>query len=62
MYDVYKKRHYQFTKSDDLEDFKVIDNEVTMDFHPRHGTVMSITNKEAKRLRKKWMMDTEKKH
>jgi arabinoxylan arabinofuranohydrolase len=56
MYDVYRKGKYQFTKSDDLENFKVIDQEVTMDFHPRHGTVMSITDKEAKRLRKKWMM------
>lgn len=61
MYDVYRKRKYQFTKSDDLENFKVIDQEVTMDFHPRHGTVMSITNKEAKRLREKWMMGAEKK-
>lgn len=59
MYDVYRKRQYQFTISDDLENFKVIDQEVTMDFHPRHGTVMSITNKEAKRLRKKWMIGTE---
>lgn len=59
MYDVYKKGQFQFTKSDDLENFKLIDQEVTMDFHPRHGTVMSITKKEAKRLRKKWMIDTE---
>ncbi len=61
MYDLYRKRQFQFTKSDDLENFKIIDQEVTMDFHPRHGTVMSITKKEAKRLRKKWMIGTEKK-
>ena len=59
MYDVYRKGQYQFTKSDDLENFKVIDQQVTMDFHPRHGTVISITDKEAKRLRKKWMIGTE---
>lgn len=54
MYDVYTKGRYQFTKSTDLEHFEIIDNEVTMDFHPRHGTVMPITGKEMKRLVKKW--------
>lgn len=54
MYDVYTKGKYQFTTSRDLENFTVIDNEVTMDFHPRHGTVMPITIKEAKRLKKHW--------
>ncbi len=54
MYDVYKHGRYQFTKSRDLENFTVIDNEVTMDFHPRHGTVMPITEEEAKRLVRKW--------
>lgn len=51
MYDVYGKGRYQFTKSDDLENFKVIDNDVTMDFHPRHGTIIQITKKEAERLK-----------
>lgn len=59
MYDVYQKGRYQFTKSSDLENFKVIDQEVTMDFQPRHGTVMSITNEEANRLRKKWLTTTD---
>jgi len=54
MYDLYTKGRYQFTKSTDLENFKVIDNEVTMNFHPRHGTVMPITTKEVKKLVKKW--------
>jgi arabinoxylan arabinofuranohydrolase len=54
MYDVYKKGRYQFTKSRDLEKFEVIDEQMTMDFHPRHGTVMSITKEEAERLRKQW--------
>ena len=54
MYDVYTKGKYQFTKSTDLQNFTVIDQEVTMDFHPRHGTVMPITKKETKALLKKW--------
>ncbi|GEN77236.1 family 43 glycosylhydrolase [Chryseobacterium hagamense] len=54
MYDVYMKGKYQFTKSRDLEHFTVIDQEISMDFHPRHGTVMPITNAELKRLFSKW--------
>jgi len=53
MYDVYMKGKYQFTKTKDLQQFRVIDQDVTMDFHPRHGTVMPITIQEAKRLGKK---------
>ncbi|KOS07520.1 glycoside hydrolase [Flavobacterium akiainvivens] len=54
MYDVYTKGRYQFTKSTCLEHFKAIDNEVTMDFHPRHGTVLPITRGELKALFAKW--------
>lgn len=54
MYDVYTKGKYQFCKSDDLENFTVIDNEISMDFHPRHGTVIHVSAKEAKRLLSKW--------
>jgi len=54
MYDVYTKGKYQFTKSADLENFTLIDNEISMDFHPRHGTVMPITGKEEKALLKEW--------
>jgi len=54
MYDVYTKGKYQFTKSNDLEHFSVIDNEVSMDFHPRHGTIMPITAAEIKTLLNKW--------
>jgi arabinoxylan arabinofuranohydrolase len=54
MYDVYTKGRYQFTKSTDLQNFTVIDEEISMDFHPRHGTVMPITAKEVKRLKRKW--------
>ena len=54
MYDLYTKGRYQFTRSSDLENFKVIDQSVTMDFHPRHGTVLPITKTELSRLLKKW--------
>lgn len=54
MYDVYTKGKYQFTKSSDLRNFTVIDQEVSMDFHPRHGTVLPITAEEAARLEGKW--------
>ncbi|MEJ6981219.1 family 43 glycosylhydrolase [Pedobacter sp. P351] len=55
MYDVYMHGKYQFTKSTDLKTFKVIDNEVSMNFHPRHGTIIPITAKEAESLVSKWM-------
>jgi arabinoxylan arabinofuranohydrolase len=54
MYDVYKKGRYQFTKSKDLENFSVIDNDISMDFKPRHGTILPITRSELKRLTQKW--------
>jgi arabinoxylan arabinofuranohydrolase len=50
MYDVYRNGKYEFCKSKDLENFEVIKTGVTMDFHPRHGTVMPITAQEAKAL------------
>jgi len=54
MYDVYMKGRYQFTETLDLENFKIIDNEISMDFHPRHGTVIPITNKEMNSLIERW--------
>ena len=54
MYDLYTKGKYQFTRSSDLMKFEVIDNEISMNFHPRHGTVMPITKAELKRLIEKW--------
>jgi arabinoxylan arabinofuranohydrolase len=54
MYDVYTKGRYQFTQTKDFKNFKIIDDKVTMNFHPRHGTVMPITAEEKKRLEKKW--------
>lgn len=54
MYDVYTKGKYQFTKTKDFEHFQIVDNEVSMDFHPRHGTVLPISAEEASRLMAKW--------
>lgn len=56
MYDMYTSGRYQFTKSTDLRNFSVIDEEISMNFHPRHGTVMPITATELKRLISKWGM------
>jgi len=54
MYDVYMKGTYQFTESTDLENFKVIDEAISMDFHPRHGSIIPITRKELKAITDRW--------
>ncbi|HEU0126711.1 family 43 glycosylhydrolase [Flavobacterium sp.] len=54
MYDVYTKGRYQFTKTKDLENFKVIDQDISMDFNPRHGTILPITRSELTRITNKW--------
>ena len=54
MYDVYMKGRYQFTETTDLQHFKVIDHDVKMDFHPRHGTIIPITRDELLRITDKW--------
>lgn len=53
MYDVYKNGKYEFTKSRDLENFRIL-NGVSMNFTPRHGTVIQITSEEAQALAGKW--------
>ncbi|RZK26090.1 MAG: beta-xylosidase, partial [Hymenobacter sp.] len=54
MYDLYTKGKYQFTRTSDLQHFTVVDKDISMDFHPRHGTVLPITAAEAARLAKRW--------
>jgi arabinoxylan arabinofuranohydrolase len=54
MYDMYTKGSYQFTQSTTLDSFSIVDNKISMNFHPRHGTVMAITKKELNALIKKW--------
>jgi hypothetical protein len=50
MYDVYTRGYYEFTKSTDLKHFTVT-NEFTLDFNPRHGTIIPITKEEITRLK-----------
>ncbi|MDE6071213.1 MAG: glycoside hydrolase family 97 catalytic domain-containing protein [Muribaculaceae bacterium] len=54
MYDVYKKGGYDFTETTDLQNFKNTERKVTMNFHPRHGTVIPVTAEEMARLKEKW--------
>lgn len=54
IYDMYTSGHYQFTESTDLVNFSIIDQSVTMDFQPRHGSVIPITTEEKERLLKQW--------
>ena len=54
LYDVYGRGEYQFCESVDLDHFRVIDNEISMDFKPRHGTVIPITRQELEALTDKW--------
>ncbi len=56
MYDVYMKGKYQFCESKDLDVFHVIDHEISMDFHPRHGSIIPLTKKELKALTDQWGM------
>jgi len=58
MYDVYMDGRYQFTESNDLENFKVIDQQVLMNFHPRHGMVIPITKFESERLLRTFPSDS----
>lgn len=54
MYDVYIADSYQFAESSDLVNFRAIDSEVTMDFHPRSGAILPITKAELDRLYDRW--------
>ncbi|MCL7986700.1 family 43 glycosylhydrolase [Sphingobacterium sp. lm-10] len=54
MYDVYGKGKYQFCESVDLDVFKVIDEEISMDFHPRHGSIIPLSRSELKALTDRW--------
>lgn len=54
MYDVYGKGKYQFCESRDLDVFHVIDHDVNMDFHPRHGSIIPLSRKELKAVTDRW--------
>ncbi|MDR3217644.1 MAG: family 43 glycosylhydrolase [Dysgonamonadaceae bacterium] len=59
MYDVYKKGSYEFCESEDLDKFKVFDHEISMNFHPRHGTIIPVTRQELKTLTDRWGIPAE---
>ena len=54
MYDLYSNGRYEFQRSTDLFQFTKETESFTKDFFPRHGSVISITKAEAKRLEQKW--------
>lgn len=54
MYDVYGKHRYEFCESVDLDRFNVINEKITMDFHPRHGSIIPISRSELVALTNKW--------
>jgi len=54
MYDCYTTGRYEFTESTDLSNFCLAKKTMSMDFTPRHGTVIPITTEEATRLANKW--------
>ncbi len=54
MYDMYTSGKYQFCETTDLKNFTVIDADINMNFHPRHGSVVAITRQEMNRLLSKW--------
>lgn len=54
MYDLYSSGRYEFQRSTDLFIFTQKPESFTKNFHPRHGSVISITREEALRLDKKW--------
>lgn len=56
MYDEYMSGRYGFAESTDLNTFTPATRKMTMDFHPRHGTVMPITTDELKRITRRWGM------
>jgi len=54
MYDVYRNRNYEFVESTDLDTFQLATDKFKLNFHPRHGTIIPITQPEFERLVKKF--------
>lgn len=54
MYDLYSSGRYEFQRSEDLYHFTDKPESFVKDFHPRHGSIIGITRKEAKRLSQQW--------
>lgn len=54
MYDLYRDKRFEFQRSNDLTTFSAEPESFTKNFNPRHGSVISITRDEARRLQAKW--------
>ncbi len=54
MYDLYADGRYEFQRSTDLFNFTEKPESFTKNFHPRHGSVISITRDEVRCLNEKW--------
>ena len=54
MYDLYSNQRYEFQRSKDLFSFTSEPEKFSKNFNPRHGSVISITREEARRLQSKW--------
>jgi hypothetical protein len=54
MYDVYGRGRYEFCESVDLDRFRAVNDRISMDFKPRHGSVIPLTGREMKALTDKW--------
>ncbi|MDE1191434.1 MAG: family 43 glycosylhydrolase [Arachidicoccus sp.] len=54
MYDLYADQRYEFQTSKDLYNFSTQPQAFTKNFNPRHGSIISITKKEARLLEAKW--------
>ncbi len=54
MYDLYSSGRYEFQRSTDLYHFTSTPESFNKDFHPRHGSVISLTEDEVNRLKEKW--------
>lgn len=54
MYDLYTNLRYEFQRTSDLSHFTSTPESFTKNFNPRHGSVISITREEARRLQAEW--------
>ena len=54
MYDVYGEGRYEYQTSKDLYTFTTEPQSFTKDFNPRHGSVISLTGADLKRVQQNW--------
>ena len=54
MYDVYGEGRYEYQTSKDLYTFTADPQSFTKDFNPRHGSVISLTGADLKRVQQNW--------